>query len=213
MLFKITNPLDKSIKELSLLIDPYDAVEIRHERNIPFYNRDKNVETIASLLGVGYTKIESLRRSPEFSGVVDDFLCENAIEITEKIRVKLGVLPPERNFRGPLGKRKAITQKDVIEIGQTVVNLVDGVTEELGLKTSETELTTEYVLGVINNQIVFNHDAFDALPLKPKHEPKPKRETQKERNDRLEIENERLDKLAKELKRQLDELGLNKRAA
>lgn len=111
MLFRTTNPVTGVIKDIELSMHPKDAIRwMLDNPKIPFHDVYGRKATIATLLtseltdahecGLPYTHMASLRRSKEWSELVDEVLDERDIPKDEFIRKHLGVMPPTPNSPG-----------------------------------------------------------------------------------------------------------------
>lgn len=163
--FQVTNPLDNSVKTLNLAAHPSEGIKARHERDLPFYNKDSERETVAQLLGIDYPKQESLRRSPEFADEVDTYIeSQDGLQDNEETRKRLGVMPAERKSRGAQAGSGGLTKGQVAQIGQQFVDIIKDVTEPLA--TDETQLTHDYITNILNNHVEVTGE-LEPLPLKP----------------------------------------------
>ena len=135
MQFKITNPINNKVREISLDLEPVVGVRARHEHSLPFWSKEEEKETVAALLGLNYTNQEALRRSPEFATVVEDFIVDNSLTQDDETRKHLGVLPAERRVRVSNGR---ITKGQTAKVGQMFLDLVDDTTK--GMQTDDTHL-------------------------------------------------------------------------
>lgn len=170
--YTVTHPIDGTEKTLSLQIPVQEAIQARHVENIPFYNVDKEKDTVASRLGIDYTKQESLRRSPEFADDVALYIANDPIlKDDADTRKKLGVMDAERKRRGSNGGSGGITKAQQTEIGGQFLDIVKHRTEGMDEEGAR-HLTHEYVTNLLNNHVEITGE-LEPLPLKPVKTAKP----------------------------------------
>lgn len=160
--FSVTNPVTGVQKELALNVHPQEALKVRHEEGLTFYNKDKDKRTMATVLGLDYMKLADLRRSQEFDDEVGQFIADNELQDGAALRKQLGVMEAEVKTRD--SSNGSITKKQLPELGEKIVNLVTEWTEPLN--EEDTHLTAAYVADVIENRLV-KPDELEPLPIKP----------------------------------------------
>lgn len=161
--FVVTNPLSGKQKTLQLSDTVQNALRLKHTQEVSFYNADAEQQTMASLLGLNYPQIESLRRSPEFDREVETFISMNSETLTDtpELRAKLGVMGPERLTRA---SKSALTKANCQLLGEQFVERLVVATQPL--EGENTFLSVDYAAMVLGEYVFFS-DSLPPLPEKP----------------------------------------------
>ena len=163
MNFEVTNPLTGKSRTLVLQDSVQSALQLRHENLTPFYNKDSKKDTLARRLGLDYTKMELLRRSPEFNEEVSAFISVTPdLEDDAETRQRLGVMPAERRYRSKTGFSNMFLQ----ELGKSVVNLITNEVSEV--IDEDSIVTADYVRKIADENLTVS----EPLPEPPKKEVK-----------------------------------------
>lgn len=162
---QITNPLTGKPRVITIQNPLESAIKRRHEEKLSWYHRDPEKDTVAKHLGLDYPKLDAIRRSPELSEVVDDYIDGSPnLENSEEVRTHLGVKPAEAKTRGG-GRSQKLTKSAELEIGQNFIGFIRALTEPLA--NEENYLSKDYIDDVINSgNLQYNGD-LPPLPQRP----------------------------------------------
>ena len=167
--FDATNPVNGYQRTLVLENTVESALRLRHLKHVPFIDttsleKDSKV-TMASHLGLDYSQMEFLRRSPEFAGEVLRYI-KNAgtLSDTKSTRKMLGVMPRERNTRNRDGS-PGFTKSHIEEFGNSIIKFV---TDALWNLREEpySYVSPEYVRTIIADYLKI--DDSNGVPPLPK---------------------------------------------
>lgn len=175
--FQVTNPVSGRKRYLVLKNTVASALKLRDIDGVPFFNTysrmNPNQVTMANHLGLDYAKMEALRRSPEFAEEVDTYIANSETAVaTESTRVRLGVMPPERQARqsdGHLGFNRSVYQ----EIG---IALTERIQSAVFFRTYNTDkyVSPEFVKSIISDYLKIDDTDLDfpELPTRPVKTPR-----------------------------------------
>lgn len=160
--FTATDPLTGKTRDFLLKEEPSVAIGLRLRNKLAFTNRNKDVETVASVLGLNPTSMTFVRSSPEWKAEVVAFIKTEGLVNNAQLRKRLGVVNPSRKARSR--SFKAVTKSEVSEFGGMVVSKIRELVEE----DDDRQITFNYLKKVLDECITFSD--LPNLPSIKSHE-------------------------------------------